>query len=178
MDLIAFLPQIILYQLISPFIFIPGILIGWFARTRAQLVGGGVLIAIVTTLLSFLQSVPAGGQYVWGAIPLAVIAPLIWVFAVSALKRWMRPGESEAPRSSRLKLVRAIIGTVIGAPLGAAIGAGLGTAAVEIFQISAREGGAGYFVMFLFVLPGIPIGAIIGAIIGYRWSGARKPTTT
>ncbi len=178
MDLIAFLPQIILYQLTSPFIFVPGILIGWFARTRAQRVGGGVLIAIGITLLSFLEPLPPGGQRVWGTIPLAMIGPLIWVFAVSALKRFVRPGESEAPRSGRLKLVRAIIGTVIGAPLGAAIGAGLGTAAVEVFQISAREGGAGYFVMFLFVLPGIPIGAIIGAIIGYRWSGARKPTTT
>jgi hypothetical protein len=176
MDFIAFLPQFVLYQLTNPFIFIPGILIGWFARTRAQRVGGGVLIAIATTLLSFRVPLPAGGQHVWGAIPLAVIAPLIWVFAVAALKRWMRPGESEAPGSGRLRLVGAIIGTVIGAPLGAAIGAGLGTAAVEIFQISAREGGAGYFVMFLFVLPGIPIGAIIGAIIGYRWAGARKTT--
>lgn len=176
MDLIAFLPQIILYQLTSPFIFVPGILIGWFARTRAQLVGGGVLIAAVITLLSFLEPLPPGGQRVWGTIPLALIGPMIWVFAVSALKRWMRPGEGEAPRSDRLRLVRTLVGVVIGAPLGGAIGALVGTAAVEIFQISAREGGAGYFVMFLFVLPGIPIGAIIGAIIGYRWSGARKTT--
>ena len=168
MDLFAAVPQIILYQLTNPFIFVPGIVIGWLARSRAQLIGGAVLIAAIITVLSFLEPLPPGGQRVWGAIPIAVVGPLIWVFAVSALKTWMRREGEAAPSGGRLKIVRAVIGLVIGAALGAGIGLGLGFAAIEIFNISSFEGGAGYFVAFLFFVPGLLIGAIVGAVVGYR----------
>ena len=178
MELLANTPEIILYQLINPFTFVPGIVIGWLARTHTQRVVGAVAITAAITLLSLFEELPQGAQRIWGAIPLSVIAPLIWVFAVAALKHWMRPGADAAPRAGRIRFVGAVIGTVLGAPLGAAIGIGIGLAAVEIYEISAREGGAGYFVMFLFFPPGLLIGAITGAVLGYRWSIRRKTPGT
>ena len=62
----------------------------------------------------------------------------------------------------------AAIGVVIGAPLGGLLGALVGSLAAGIFQISSFEGGAGYYVMFFFVLPGILIGAIVGAVVTAR----------
>lgn len=171
MDLIAFIPQVILHQLISPYLFLPAIAVGWFARTRGQIVAGAVAIGIVSIALSFLQPLPEGAQRAYVLMPLVVISPLVWAFATAALKNWLRREESTAAPSGSTarKALRAVIGAIIGAPAGGALGALIGSLAADYFKISNFEGGAGYYVVFLYVFPGIVIGAIAGAIILWRW---------
>lgn len=171
MDLIAFIPQVILHQLISPYLFVPAIAVGWFARTRGQIVAGAAAIAIASLALSFLQRMPEGAQRAYALMPLVIISPLAWGFAIAALKKRLRANEPQTGGEGGVarKVVRAIIGIVIGAPVGGALGALIGSLAADYFEISNFEGGAGYYVLFLYVFPGIVIGAIAGAIILWRW---------
>jgi hypothetical protein len=170
-DLIAIVPQVIQHQLASPFLFVPAIVVGWFARTRGQVVAGALAIGAVSIALSFLEPLPEGARRIYGLLPLVFISPLAWAFATAAFKTWLRrdDGKQAPAASTARKAVRALIGVVIGAPLGGAIGALLGTVAADINQISSFEGGAGYYVAFLFVLPGIVIGMLAGAVILWRW---------
>lgn len=173
MDLLAFIPRVLLYQLTSPFLFVPAIAVGWFARTRVQIILGAVAVGCVSIALSFLQPMPEGSSLVYGLMPLTFISPLVWAFATAALKRRLQREDPAAAPAANLarKAIRAVIGVVIGAPVGGALGALVGSLAADHFRISNFEGGAGYYVMFLYVLPGILIGAIVGAVVLLRWRG-------
>lgn len=171
MDLLVFVPQVILHQLISPFLFVPAIAVGWFARTRMQVTVGAVAVGVVSIALSFLGRMPEGASIVYVLMPLTFVSPLVWAFATAALKKkLLRDDPAATPASDVMrKAMRAVIGVVIGAPLGGALGALVGSLAADYFRISSFEGGAGYYVMFFFVLPGILIGAIVGAVVLWRW---------
>jgi hypothetical protein len=170
-DLLPVIPQVVLHQLASPFLFVPAIAVGWFARTRGHVVAGALAIGAISIALSFLEPLPEGARRVHALLPLVFISPLAWAFATAALKTWLRREDAkpEAGVGTARKAVRALVGAVIGAPLGGAIGALLGTVAADINQISSFEGGAGYYVAFLFVLPGIVIGTLAGAVMLWRW---------
>ena len=171
MDLLAIIPQVILHQLISPFLFVPAIAVGWFARSRVQIIVGAVAVAVLSIALSFMRGLPAGASLVYGLMPLTFISPLVWAFATAALKRKLQGDAAAATPAGDIarKAIRAVIGVVIGAPAGGALGALVGSLAADYFRISNFEGGAGYYVMFLYVLPGILIGAIVGAVVLWRW---------
>lgn len=171
MDLLAFIPQVILHQLISPVLFVPAIAVGWFARTRFQIIAGAVAIGVLTIALSFLRGLPEGASFVYILMPLTFISPLVWAFATAALKRKLgREDPAGAPAANAARsVIRAVIGIVIGAPLGGVLGALVGSLAADYFKISNFEGGAGYYVLFFFVIPGILIGAIAGAVVLLRW---------
>ena len=166
-----FVPQVILHQLISPFLFVPAIAVGWFARTRLQVIAGAVVVGIVIIALSFLRGAPHGASLVYVLMPLTFISPLVWAFATAALKKKLvRQDQAATPAADvARKAIRAVIGVVIGAPLGGVLGALVGSLAADFFKISNFEGGAGYYVLFFFVLPGILIGAIVGAVVLWRW---------
>jgi hypothetical protein len=70
-----------------------------------------------------------------------------------------------------------VIGGFAGAVLGAVAGFLVGTLAAEVFQISGFEGQAGYFVMFLFALPGLLIGLVAGILLTLRWQRRRAAST-
>jgi MFS family permease len=55
-----------------------------------------------------------------------------------------------------------LLGLILGLIGGGALGVGVGSICVEVFQVRQFEGGAGMMVFFTFM----PVGAIIGAILG------------
>lgn len=171
MDLVAVIPQVILHQLISPFLFVPAIVVGWFARSRSQIIAGALAIGVASIALSLLEPLPEGARRVHILVPLIFVAPLAWAFATAALKRRVRREGRTATSAGEVarKALLLVLGVVIGGPLGGALGALIGSLAADYFRISSFEGGAGYYVAFLFVLPGVLIGAIAGAVILWRW---------
>ena len=62
----------------------------------------------------------------------------------------------------------ALLGLFAGAIAGGLIGIGAGMLWVEIAHTSSREGQAGMLVFFAFM----PMGAVIGAIVGAAWLGS------
>jgi hypothetical protein len=172
MHLPTVLLHTVLLGLISPLVFIPAILVGWFARSWIWVVAGAVLIALVG--LGFtLTELPAGAQMVWAAAPLGIVAPLVWAAAIFTLRRWMRQRSAAEPGHAGVRVVWLLVGLVLGAVAGGILGIALGTLYVEVTQASNFEGAAGYFI-FLFCMPvGVLLGAIIGTVIGWRLSGRR-----
>jgi hypothetical protein len=172
MDLPTVLLNTVLLGLASPLVFIPAILLGWFARSWIWVVAGAVLIALVG--LGFaLTELPPGARMIWEAAPLGIIAPLAWAAAVFTLRRWMRQRTATEPAHPGVRVVWLLVGSVLGAIAGGILGIALGTLYVEITQASNFEGAAGYFV-FLFCMPvGVLLGVIIGAVFGWRLSGRR-----
>lgn len=55
-----------------------------------------------------------------------------------------------------------IVGFIVGAIVGGLLGFGLGLAWITVFKTSSFEGYSGYLLILVFV----PIGAILGALIG------------
>ncbi|MBL8701660.1 MAG: hypothetical protein JNK67_24985 [Alphaproteobacteria bacterium] len=168
MQVLEVIVQVVLFDLVSPITFVPAIAVGWFAGSRGQRIGGIVLLVAVKIGLSFLEPLPEDAMRAWEALPLLAVAPAAWAFATAALRDWLRNERASDPASPRLRRARAAVGAVIGAPLGAILGGVLGMIAVDVFRISSFEGGAGYFVAFLFFLPGLAIGGILGAVLAAR----------
>ncbi|MCC7274788.1 MAG: hypothetical protein IT561_19115, partial [Alphaproteobacteria bacterium] len=86
------------------------------------------------------------------------------------LRRWLRGRQQAAPGDPLARTVWSLLGLVLGACIGGIAGMGLGIAYVDLANVSSFEGLAGYTVMFLFVLPGILVGMIAGAVAGWRRS--------
>jgi hypothetical protein len=159
--------QMIVFGLISPVIALPAFLFGWMVRQWWLVPLGAVAIAAVFLVLSLMDSaVPKGGEIVWAAVPVTLLAPLAWCIAGFYFGRWRRGRHGGSEAAGVVRAASIIAGLLLGAALGAAAGLGLGQAYVMLARVSSFEGLAGYVVVFLFMLPGLVIGAIGGAVIG------------
>jgi hypothetical protein len=69
-----------------------------------------------------------------------------------------------------MSVLKVLAGFIIGAIAGAAIALGLCVAAAEIFSISQMEGAYAMGVVFFYM----PLGALIGGIIGAIWLAVRR----
>jgi hypothetical protein len=176
MDLPTVLLHTVLLGLVSPLVFIPAILLGWFARSWIWVFAGAVLIALAGFGYA-LTTLPPGAFMVWAAAPLKILPPLAWAAAVFTLRRWIRQRTAAEPGNTGVRVVWLLIGLVLGAIAGGILGIALGTLYVEVTNASNFEGAAGYFVM-LFCMPlGVLFGVIIGAVLGWRLSGRRAAPT-
>lgn len=154
--------------LTAPANILGGLVLGWFCRGWWQVVLAAVVMHGVLLALILPGSLPEGATLAWVALPLGVIGPLAWCAAGFALRRHV-----VTPGGMGERVVSALAGTVLGGAAGAVAGAGLGELYVTLARVSAFEGAAGYAVFFLFVLPGIGIGALLGAILAWWWSRPR-----
>jgi hypothetical protein len=79
----------------------------------------------------------------------------------------------------KMKIVIALfLGLILGVLLGAGLGVAIGLAWVNIFETSSFEGQSGMLVFFAFMPIGAIIGGIVGAILFGRMGGrsARSPS--
>ncbi|ROQ00396.1 hypothetical protein EDC65_2193 [Stella humosa] len=146
-----------------------GFLVGWLVRSAGQAVLGGVAIAVVLFGISqAFTDLPEGAEIVWLALPLTLIAPVAWALAGFFLHRWVRGQAATDPANVGLRLLEAAMGGAVGGVLGGAVGIGAGIVFVELFQVSSFEGAAGFLVFLGFGLPGVVLGFLAGAIVGWR----------
>ncbi|MBM3522178.1 MAG: hypothetical protein FJX57_04410 [Alphaproteobacteria bacterium] len=178
--MIAIILQGLLYDLVSPFTFVPAAAIGWFARTRGQRWAGVAALTVVKVVFIITRHFTPGAFDAVLVIVTQAIAPTVWVFGVAALRaRFAGGGSPGEARPSGGRWLFGLLGAVFGAPAGGALGALVGSIAADVLKISAFEGGAGYFVAFFFVIPGILIGLVVGPILAMRFgsksAGAQQP---
>lgn len=171
MDLLGASLESILWGAITPSILVPAALLGWWARRASVVVAGAIVIAAVNFAISLTETLPPGAERVLWLAPVGILAPLGVAYAAFRLRAWLAARDAAAPASTGPRLVRSVFGAILGAVVGGGIGLGLGLAVVEIGQVSSREGESGYLVVFLFLLPGILIGLVTGAVIAWRRSG-------
>lgn len=170
--MISAILQALLYDLVSPFTFVPAAAIGWFARTRGQRWAGVAVLAAASLAFVLFRGHLMSVVHIPLVAAMKAVAPMVWVFGVAALRARFAGGSpgGEAPAASRW--LRGLIGAVLGAPAGGAAGALIGSIAADVFSISSFEGGSGYFVAFFFVIPGFFIGLVVGAWLAMRWRPA------
>jgi hypothetical protein len=168
MDLLQAVGLSLLYGLADPLVFLPALVIGWLARAWWQAAAGAALIAVILFAIELATPLPEGSSRVWAVVPLMVIAPLVWTSLAYRLRRWLKVRRHVTPADPVACAVLAVIGGVVGACVGGLAGVALGTLYIQAAEVSNFEGAAGYMVVFLFMLPGIVIGAVAGAILTWR----------
>lgn len=175
--MIGIILQGLLYDLVSPFTFVPAAAIGWFARTRGQRWAGVAALTLAKVAFIFTRHFTPGAFDAVLVVAMQAIAPMVWVFGVAALRARFAGGSSPGEvRPAAGRWLYGLIGAVFGAPAGGSLGALVGSIAADVMKISAFEGGAGYFVAFFFVIPGFLIGLVVGPILAMRLGA--KPTGT
>lgn len=162
--------QALLYGLVNPMVVVPALAIGWLGRRTWMPAAGAVVIAVVQTLLSLGQPLPAGAQRLWWAEPFGLLAPSLLAYASFFLHQWLRARAATAPESRLPRLVRTGLGGAIGAIAGAGIFFLAGLAIDGLAGLQDREGGDAYVLVFIVA----PIGLIIGLCLGARWGWRRS----
>jgi len=130
-----------------------------------EVVGNLVTSWLITSLNSAAATssvMGSSGQLMW-LNSVGVARMLLHTLAIALLIRALFPPRPNAVAASWVRwVVGALLGLIVGALLGMMLGDAIGAA----LNISAFEGGRGYFVIFV-VIPGLALlGAIGGALVG------------
>ena len=99
--------------LASPLIFLPGLVVGWFARRWWQVVLGAIAIAVQSEAEVLLIELP-GAKPDWAHEPMVVIAPLAWCAAGYLLRPWYQRTSGLRPGGS-IRALPVVAGMVLGA---------------------------------------------------------------
>ena len=112
----AALSHCIVLQLVSglasPLIFLPGLVVGWFAPRSWQVVLGAVAIAAQSEAEVLLIELP-GAKPDWAHEPMVVIAPLAWCAAGYLLRPWYQRTSGLRPGGS-IRALPVVAGMVLG----------------------------------------------------------------
>jgi hypothetical protein len=162
----------VLSGLVSPVIFVPGLVVGWFARRWWLVPVGGVLIAVVSQAEIMLIELP-GAKPDWPREPVAVVAPLAWCAAGFLLGVWHRRTQRLRPEA-RIKAWPIVTGMTLGAALVGLLAVGVGVFYLREGQLAyhtvhfGREAGSpDYEMVFLqYLIPGVLLGQLAGGLIG------------
>lgn len=181
MELAGVVLQNMLAALMSPIVVLPALLLGWLTRKPWQAVLGGVALAALLFELAVIRRVPESVSMVAAAVPLGLVAPVVWALATLYLRRWMHARDRASGghgRSPWARAARTVLGGVAGSLPGALCGFGVGVLYVELANVSQFEGHAGYVAMFGFGTAGLVLGALAGMVLAFRWGrGATPPTS-
>src|SRR6266480_5704631 len=102
------------YGLISPWIIIPGLVLGWFVRRWWHVAVGSVAIAVLSLLWLVTEQLPEGAQIIWAVAPVGVIPPFVWCSAGFLARSWYRRHAVASRQSFTISFVRIAIGILIG----------------------------------------------------------------
>jgi len=159
--------------LASPFIFVPSLAIGWFARRWWQVAVGAVLFSILDSAEVMLVEMP-GAQPDWALMPLGVVPPLCWCAAGFAVRAWSRR-ETERRSQQVLRALPVISGMVVGGASVAAAALGVGLFYLHTDQLEfhafgleriADPSAAHEAIFFQYLFPGLLLGQLAGGLIG------------
>jgi hypothetical protein len=167
LDLVEALAESFLGGLIDPLVLVPAIAIGALARKWWQALLGALAVAAAVFAVGFFHDLPEGAEMVWAAVPVAALAPVAWSAAAFLGARRWRARAERGLRSVWPSVVGVAVGLVFGGLIGGIAGTAFGAWYVEAAQVSNFEGASGYVVVFLFLFPGVIIGAAAGAIVGW-----------
>jgi hypothetical protein len=177
LDLVNALAESLLAGLIDPLVIVPAIAVGALARRWWQALLGAAAVAAAVFAVGFFRDLPEDAEMAWAAVPVAALAPVAWSSAAFlGVRRW-RNRAQRSWRSILLSVVGAAAGLLSGGLIGGVAGGLLGAWYVEAAHVSNSEGASGYVVVFLFLFPGVTIGAAIGAVLGWllgRRAGAAR----
>jgi hypothetical protein len=166
-EMAGLIAQIVVFGLLSPGIAVSAFLAGWIARRWWLVPVAAVVIAAVFATISMVNlDAPADSEIVWAAVPFTIVAPLVWCSAGFYFGRWRRSRHVKSGSPGAARVASILAGVVTGAAIGTLAGLGLGEAYVTLARVSSFEGLAGYVVVFLFMLPGLLIGAAAGGAVG------------
>jgi hypothetical protein len=154
------LVKIILFGLISPAIALPSFLYGAVVRRWWLVPIGAAALAALFLAIAFDDA-----EFVWAAAPVALVPVLAWCTAGYRFGRWRRSRRGKTEPAGFARAASIVAGLLLGGVAGTAAGLGLGAAYIDLAQVSSFEGLSGYVVVYLFMAPGLIIGAIAGAII-------------
>jgi hypothetical protein len=167
------MPELVL-QLISglasPFIFVPSLMIGWFARRAWQVPLGAVIVAVLSEAELLLIELP-GASPDWGSEPFALVAPLAWCATGFLLRIWQR--RTLLLRRGEIRVLPVVAGMVLGASIVGMLALGVGLlylreASLEYHTMQfGRAPGADYEALFFqYLFPGLLLGQLAGGLIG------------
>ena len=156
--------------LASPFIFVPSLVIGWFAGRGWQVLLGAVVVAALSAAELMLIEFP-GATPDWGREPLTVVAPLAWCAGGFLLRAWQR--RTSAIRQGAIRALPVVTGMTLGAMIVAALSLGVGLfylrqGALEdhTMQFGSAPGADYETIFFQYVFPGLLLGQMAGGMIG------------
>ena len=153
----------------APSVFVPALVVGWLAPSaRVAALGGAAIFAALFLYSQVLVGLPEGAQVIWWAAPLGLLPALAWAWGSYHVFRRLRGLAGEDSTHPALRAVDALVGAIIGAIIGGAAALGLGSLDVEWAEVSTFEGAAGYLVVLGFGLPGVALGLLVGAVLGWR----------
>jgi hypothetical protein len=168
--------------LASPFIFIPSLVIGWFARRGWQVLVGAVIVTTLSEAELMLIELP-DATLDWGHEPLVVVAPLAWCASGFLLRAWQR--RASRLRQGSIRALPVVAGMTAGAIIVAALALGVGLlylreGALEYhtMQFGPARGADYDTIFFQYVFPGLLLGQMAGGMIGRALGRpiVRKPT--
>jgi len=172
----AALSHYIVLQLVSglasPLIFLPGLVVGWFARRWWQVVLGAIAIAVQSEAEVLLIELP-GAKPDWAHEPMVVIAPLAWCAAGYLLRPWYQR-TSGLRSGGSIRALPVVAGMVLGAVVVGALALCVGLLYLREGQLEfhtnqfdrAAESEDYEKIFFQYVLPGLLLGQLSGGLIG------------
>src|ERR1700730_8701872 len=157
--------------LASPFIFVPSLVIGWFARRWWQVLLGGIAIEVVSEAETMLIEMP-DAQPDWTMEPLAFVAPLFWCAAGFLMRRW-RNGIAQSRAARPISALPVVAGMVLGSLAVGASAFAIGLLYLHTDQLDfhtirlGENEPSGYEeIFFEYLFPGVLAGQLAGGVIG------------
>jgi hypothetical protein len=154
------------YGLISPGIFIPALVVGWFVHRWWQVAVGSIAIAVISLLWGLTVELPEGAEIIWPTMPIDLIPPFVWGAAGFLARNWYRRRAAVGRPGVAVSLFPIVVGVLVGGFGGGVIGSLTGMVYVALAQVSSFEGESG-FVVAAFMLLGVVIGIVAGGLAGF-----------
>ena len=159
------------YGLISPGIFIPALVVGWFVHRWWQVAVGSIAIAVISLVWELTVELPEGAEIIWPITPIGLIPPFVWGAVAFSVRNWYRRRAAADRPGVAVSLFRMAIGVLLGGLGGGVVGSLIGMVYVAFAQVSSFEGESG-FVVAAFMLLGVIIGIVASGLAGFLYRRA------
>ena len=157
--------------LASPVIFLPSLVIGWFARRWWQIVLGAVAVGVLSEAEVILIELP-GARLDWSQEPVVLVAPLAWCGAGHLAHVWQRRAGGRR-HGGRMRAWPVVVGMALGALVVGALALGVGLLYLQAGELEFHTMQAGQAaeadyetIFFQYLFPGLLLGQLAGGLIG------------